>query len=128
MDASRERGYTRGTRTPNRVILPLHRCVRPVSIALALLGLLASSSPIDAHEIPSRVTVLAFVKPEAGHLRVLLRVQLESMRDVDFPLRGPGYLDIERSEPLLRQAARGWLPGAPSRCGGGDTTSPPPIG
>jgi hypothetical protein len=86
--------------------------MRPVSIALALLGLLASSSPIDAHEIPSRVTVLAFVKPEAGHLRVLLRVPLESMRDVDFPLRGPGYLDIERSEPLLRQAARVWLAGS----------------
>lgn len=109
MDASRDRGYTRDTRTPNRVILPLHRCMRPASIALAVLGLLVSSSTVAAHEIPSRVTVLAFVRPEPGHLRVLLRVPLESMRDVDFPLRGPGYLDIERSEPLLRQAARVWL-------------------
>ena len=109
MDASRDRGYTRDTRTPNRVILPLHRCTRPASIALAALGLLVTWSPVAAHEIPSRVTVLAFVKPEPGHLRVLLRVPLESMRDVDFPLRGPGYLDIERSEQLLRQAARVWL-------------------
>jgi hypothetical protein len=31
---------------------------------------------------------------------------------VDFPLRGPGYLDIERSEPLLREAARVWLAGS----------------
>lgn len=87
--------------------------MRPASVVLAVLGLLlAGSSPVAAHEIPSRVTVLAFVRPEAGHLRVLLRVPLESMRDVDFPLRGPGYLDIARSEPLLRQAARVWLAGS----------------
>src|SRR5689334_22916532 len=83
--------------------------MRPASVVLAMLRVLASAPPIAAHEIPSRVTVLAFVKPEPGRLRVLLRVPLESMRDVDFPLRGPGYLDIERSEPLLRQAARVWL-------------------
>ena len=112
MDASRHRGYTRGTRTPNRVILPLQRYMRPASVALVVLALLTTWSPLSAHEIPSRVTVLAFVKPEPGRLRVLLRVPLESMRDVDFPLRGPGYLDIERSEPLLRQAARVWLAGA----------------
>ena len=113
MDASRDRGYTRGTRTPNRVILPLPRWRRPASVVLAVLGLLlARSSPVAAHEIPSRVTVLAFVKPESGRLRVLLRVPLESMRDVDFPLRGPGYLDIEHSEPLLRQSARVWLAGS----------------
>ena len=86
--------------------------MRPASIALVALGLLATWSPAAAHEIPSRVTVLAFVKPEPGRLRVLLRVPLESMRDVDFPLRGPGYLDIERSEPLLRQAARVWVAGS----------------
>ena len=86
--------------------------MRPASIALVVVGLLATWSPVAAHEIPSRVTVLAFVKPEPGRLRVLLRVPLESMRDVDFALRGPGYLDIERSEPLLRQAARVWIAGS----------------
>src|SRR6185503_18602330 len=40
MDASRDRGYTRGTRTPNRVILPRHRWMRPASVVLAVLGLL----------------------------------------------------------------------------------------
>ena len=86
--------------------------MRPASIALVVLALLTTWSPVAAHEIPSRVTVLAFVKPEPGRLRVLLRVPLESMRDGDFPLLGPGYLDIERSEPLLRQAARVWLAGS----------------
>ncbi|HKN66140.1 MAG TPA: HupE/UreJ family protein [Gemmatimonadaceae bacterium] len=86
--------------------------MRPASIALVVVALLTTWSPVAAHEIPSRVTVLAFVKPEPGRLRVLLRAPLESMRDIDFPLRGPGYLDIERSEPLLRQAARVWLAGS----------------
>ena len=112
MDASGDRGYTRDTRTPSRVILPLHRYVRPASIVLATVWLLAIASPTAAHEIPLRVAVLAFVKPEPGRLRVLLRVPLESMRDVDFPLRGPGYLDIARSESLLREAARVWLAGS----------------
>src|SRR5437762_14359771 len=80
--------------------------------AVITIGLLvALPSRIAAHEIPATVTVLAFVKPEAQRLRMLLRVPLESMRDVDFPLRGPGYLDIPRAEPLMRQAARVWLAG-----------------
>jgi hypothetical protein len=62
-----------------------------------------------AHEIPPSVVVLAFVKPEAHRLRVILRVPLEAMRDVDFPLRGPGYLDIQHAAPLLPNAARVWL-------------------
>lgn len=56
--------------------------------------------------------MFAFVKPEAHQLRVILRVPLEAMRDIDFPLRGPGYLDIRRAEPLLGQAARVWLAGS----------------
>jgi hypothetical protein len=78
---------------------------------LIAVGFLALPARAIAHEIPPSVMVLAFVKPERQHLRVLLRVPLESMRDVDFPLRGPGYLDIPRAEPLLHDAARVWLAG-----------------
>ena len=82
-----------------------------------------------AHEIPPSVMVLAFVKPEAHRLRVILRVPLEAMRDVDFPLRGPGYLDIQRAAPLLTNAARVWLAGylsvyeGDARLGGATITS-----
>jgi hypothetical protein len=79
--------------------------------ALIAASILALPSRAVAHEIPPSVTVLAFVKPEADRLRVLLRVPLEAMRDVDFPLRGPGYLDIQRATPLLSDAARVWLAG-----------------
>jgi hypothetical protein len=52
---------------------------------------------------------LAFLKPEDGRLRVLVRVPLVSMRDVEFPLYGPGYLDIPAAEPLLADQALIWI-------------------
>ena len=59
--------------------------------------------PLGAHDIPADVLVQMLVKPEGNRLRVLVRVPLGSMRDVDFPQRGPpGYLDLARVRPLLR--------------------------
>ena len=78
------------------------------AIAAALVLLLPSEP--SAHEIPARVTVLAFVKPEGQRLQLLVRVPLEAMRDVDFPQRGTGgFLDIGRAAPLLSDAARVWI-------------------
>jgi hypothetical protein len=81
--------------------------MRAVLLAVALLLLLPGRQ--YAHDIPSRVNILAFIKPEGQRLRVVLRVPLEAMRDVIFPQRGDGYLDIERAQPLLRDAAKVWL-------------------
>jgi hypothetical protein len=75
----------------------------------AVLSLAVSPTASTAHEIPSRVAVIVFVKPDATRLRLLVRVPLESMRDFDFPLRGMGYLDLVRARPLLRDAARLWI-------------------
>ena len=87
------------------VILRLLRWLRPV----VLIAGFASPLPLAAHEIPSRVTVLAFVKPETGRLRIVLRAPLEAMRDVHFPERGLGYLDLTRAEPMARDAAQLWI-------------------
>ena len=62
-----------------------------------------------AHDIPSDVTVQAFVKPAAQRLNVLVRVPLKAIRDIDFPTRGPGYLDLGRAEALLSDAATLWI-------------------
>ena len=59
-----------------------------------------------AQVIPSDVTVQALVKPEGPRLRLLVRVSLSAMRDMEFPTYGIGYLDFERAEPTLRSAAR----------------------
>jgi hypothetical protein len=64
---------------------------------------------LDAHDIPARVAVIAFLKPEGNRLRMVLRVPLESMRDMDVPLRAATYLDIPGITPQLRDAAQIWL-------------------
>jgi hypothetical protein len=91
-------------------ILRLRSGPRPVAVLTALLALeTVAPPPLNAHDIPSRVTVLAFVKPEPGRLRIVLRAPLEAMRDVDWPSRGVGYLDLTRAEPLARDAAQLWI-------------------
>jgi hypothetical protein len=80
-------------------------------ISLVWAGLLLMALPAipAAHEIPPSVTVITFVKPEGQRLRVLVRVPLEAMRDLDFPLTYTGYLDIARVDSLLPGAARLWI-------------------
>jgi hypothetical protein len=67
--------------------------------------------PCDAvaHDIPSDVTVQAFVKPSGNRLKLLVRVPLQAMRDVDVPKRDPGFLDLARVDPVLHDAATLWI-------------------
>ncbi|MFM1897731.1 MAG: hypothetical protein RLZZ385_2805 [Pseudomonadota bacterium] len=85
------------------------RCGRRLArlVSGLLLVLLAGSAV--AHDIPSRVTVYAFVKPEGNQLTVLLRVPMEALGEIVFPTRGPGYLVISESEFELQDAARVYL-------------------
>lgn len=92
------------------MILSLHSGARP-GIVLALASVLLVMRPAQpyAHDIPARVSLLAFVKPDGTKLRIVLRAPLEAMRDVNFPVHGPGYLDLDRVQPLLRDAAKVWI-------------------
>jgi hypothetical protein len=85
--------------------------MRRLTILLALL-FAAMATPLGAHEVPARVTVRAWISPEPGILRVIVRVPLEAMRDIAFPLRGAEYLDLAAVGPLLDDAARLWVVGA----------------
>jgi HupE / UreJ protein len=73
------------------------------ALALALPSLAA------AHDVPAEVAVQAFLKPEGSRLNLLVRAPLAALRDIDYPTRGPGYLDLARVEPSLRQAASVWV-------------------
>jgi hypothetical protein len=42
-------------------------------------------------------------------IEIMLRVPLEAMRDVDFPLYGPAYLAVERAGEALKEAAGLWI-------------------
>lgn len=69
----------------------------------------ACRSIISAHEIPADVTVQVFVKPEGRTLRLLVRAPLEAMRDVIFPTREPGFLELSRAGGSIRSAAETWI-------------------
>src|SRR5262249_47075837 len=80
-----------------------------VALWLALALTLALGSGAFAHDIPNDVTVQAFVKPDGERLLLLVRAPLRACRDVDFPKRGPGYLDLARADASLHDAATLWI-------------------
>ncbi len=65
--------------------------------------------PMKAHEIPVEVVVRMLARSEAESFRVVVRVPLRSMRDVDVPEFGPGYLDLETLSPQLDGLAAQWI-------------------
>jgi hypothetical protein len=89
------------------------RIARPrAGAALAAALIVALPAGSAAHEIPASVDVHAFVKPEGPRLRLLVRAPLAAMRDVNFPTRGPGYLDLPRADRFLHDAAMLWIAGS----------------
>jgi hypothetical protein len=88
--------------------------VRSAGCGAAYLTFLASltlacSTTLFAHDIPADVLVQLLVKPEGRTLHVLARAPMSAMRDVEFPLRGPGYLQLDRLGSTLDQAATVWI-------------------
>lgn len=75
----------------------------------AIVLALALPAIASAHDIPADVTVHAYLKPEGTRLHVLVRVPLRAMRDIDFPTRGNGFLDVARADPYLRDAVMLWI-------------------
>ena len=75
----------------------------------AFAAFLFALLPAAAHDIPNAITIQAFVKPAGPHLNLLVRVPLKAMRDIDFPKRGPGYLDLDRAGAFLQDAATQWI-------------------
>ena len=82
----------------------------PTLLGLLVASLLLSYPAIQsAHEIPADVTIQAIVKAEGQWLRILIRVPLVAMQDFNFPRREEGYIDIEASESMLRDAVMLWV-------------------
>lgn len=80
-----------------------------------------------AHDIPNDVTIQAFLKPEGDRLHLVLRVPLKAMRDIDFPKSGLGFLDFERADPFLRDAATMWISDAIELYEGDVPVPKPPV-
>ena len=79
------------------------RGVKKLLALAVLISALASLAP--AHDIPADITVQAFLKPEGQRLHFLVRVPLKAMRDIEFPKRGPGYLEFNGLDKFLNNVA-----------------------
>lgn len=96
------------------------------AFALAVAALVVWPTGPSAHEIPADVTAHILVRPESDRLRMIVRVPLAAMRDVELPLTGAGFLVLDGIEPVLRDAAALWI--APSlTVHQGDATLPAPA-
>ena len=103
------------------------RAVAPrITAACAAALILALPPGTGAHDIPNDVTVQAFVKPAGQRLHLLVRVPLKAMRDIEFPKRGEGFLDLAQVDPSLRNAAALWITEA-IELQEGDTRLPDPT-
>jgi HupE/UreJ protein len=82
---------------------------RRLATALAALLVCAIAFSARAHEIPNDVKIIAFFKPAGERAYLLLRVPLAAMVEVEYPTRGPGYLDLPRADDALRGAIKLYL-------------------
>lgn len=97
--------------------------LRPPAWAVGLVVFISATlqlSVADAHEVPTDVVIQAYLKPDAENVELLLRVPLEAMRDMDLPVRGPGYVDLDEVGPYLEDAAEIWLANFVSIYAGGE--------
>jgi hypothetical protein len=77
---------------------------------LVLAALFLTQLNLFPHEIPNDVTIQAFFKPEGNRARLLVRVPMSALRDIDFPTRSrEGYLDLEGTRQLLPDAGTLWI-------------------
>ena len=87
-----------------------HKGIRVFLVCLCVfVSMWFETTETSAHDIPADITIHAFFKPEGQHLRFLVRVPLKAMRDIEFPKRGPGYLDLSRVDEYLRDGAVQWI-------------------
>jgi hypothetical protein len=78
-------------------------------VVAILIVSLACIARVSAHDIPRDGTVQAFVKPEGHTLRLLMRVPLKAIMDIEFPRRERDYVDLSRVDQALHDAATVWL-------------------
>ena len=76
---------------------------------LLCLSVIGIQKNVSAHEIPSDVVINSYLKPNEATANLLIRVPLEAMRDMNFPLIGPGYLQLDKMQEYSMDAAEIWL-------------------
>lgn len=70
-----------------------------------------AATPLLAHDIPADVAVHLFLVPRAQTLKLLVRVPLPALRDLDIRERVPGVADLPALVRQLPDGATLWLTG-----------------
>lgn len=78
-------------------------------MVLALAAIVMIPQQGSSHEIPRDITIRTIIKADGQFLRVLMRLPLRAMRDIEFPVEGPGYLVLDGIDPILREAVERWV-------------------
>jgi hypothetical protein len=78
-------------------------------LVMAALVMASIGSGAVAHELPDDVKLNVLFKPAGNRLLLLMRAPLAAMNEAEVPTRGPGYIDLNRSEEALRGAAKIYL-------------------
>ena len=76
-----------------------------------------------AHDAPADATVHMHLRAEQGKVTVLVRIPMETVRDIDFPALPGGYLDVEKLTPRLLGIAKTWTADPIALSAGGVTLS-----
>ena len=79
-----------------------------LSVFVTALVLLAAAGA-SAHDIPTDVTVQAFLKPDGQRLRLIVRVPLDALRDMGVPTTADGVMDLPRLDPMLADNVMLWI-------------------
>jgi hypothetical protein len=101
--------------------------IRRTAVLVVALVLLLPTWDTEAHEIPADVTVQAYIRAEGNVLRAIVRVPLVSMRDFNWRIRDPGYLDIPSASAMGRDAAVLWIGNFVTMYEGGESLGYPEV-
>lgn len=81
--------------------------------AIACASFCFFATIVDAanRPIPEVVNVRVFAATQDEHLDLLVRMPLAAVKDIQFPLRDTGSLDLAALQTMLRGAAKYWIAG-----------------
>ena len=77
-----------------------------------MCGLIAilAATPACAHDIPTSATLQGWIRADGQTVELVVRVPLRALRDVEYPQRGPGLLDLARADSAIEEGLLRWLP------------------
>lgn len=77
-----------------------------------LTGLAGLGRLAHAHDIPASISLQAWVHADDSSVQMVVRIPLRALRDVEYPQRGPGYLDLPRAREAIEEGVLRWVPQA----------------